>query len=356
LSIELLYKISNQKRSDFKKVNGHLIFIIALSVSILIALPRWLSLFDIVNSQGSEYANVSYGDLIFRFFYLFAISFTILQFNSNWRYRIKRDFSMFLEIVLTFLTHMIFLYGSVRFFLFMYKLVIGISPNKTETGFLYFGYVIVFIILFFVAKILRYQVFREADLLEKKNLKQQGVQNELAALKSQINPHFLFNSLNSLSSIVRENKEARTFVAKLSFMYRYILQSGEKDLVTLKEELKFLESYTHLIKTRYRDNFIIRINISPKLFDKELPVLTLQLLVENAVKHNEISVNNPLVVNIFDENNYLIVENKINPKLTLVDKSGKGLSNIEKRYVLLKNEHILVDNTNNKFRVKLSLN
>lgn len=356
MSIKSLYKISNQKGSNFKKVDGLLIFIIALSVSVLISLPRWLSLFEIVNSQGSEHENASYGDLIFRFFYLFGISYIALQFNSNWRYRIKRDLSLFLEIVITILTHIIFLYGSVRLFLFIYKLLIGVNPNKTETGFLYFGYVIIFIILFFVAKILRYQIFREQDILEKKNLKQQGIQNELAALKSQINPHFLFNSLNSLSSIVRENKEARTFVTKLSFMYRYILQSGDKDLVTLKEELKFLESYTHLIKTRYRDSFIIRINISPKLLDKELPVLTLQLLVENAVKHNEISVNNPLVVNIFDENNYLIVENIINPKLTLVDKSGKGLSNIEKRYFLLKNKHILVDNTNNKFRVKLSLN
>jgi len=355
LSIKFLYKLSKQKRLTLKKISGFLIFIIALAVTILMTLPRVLSLFEIVNSQGGEYANVSYGDIILRFSYLLGISYFILQFNSNWWYQIKISISLFLEIVITFLIHIIFLYGFVKFFLFIYKLSIGLNPNESETGYVYFGYLIVFIILIFIAKILRYQVFREEDKFEKEILKQQGIQSELAALKSQINPHFLFNSLNSLSSLVRENKEAKIFVTKLSFLYRYILQSGEKDLVSLKEELKFLESYTHLIKTRYRDNFSINIDIPNELYDKELPVLTLQLLVENTVKHNEISVNKPLIVTVFTEKDYLIVENKINPRLSIVDNSGQGLSNIDKRCFLLKNKHILIETANNKFVVKIPL-
>ena len=139
-------------------------------------------------------------------------------------------------------------------------------------------------------------------------------------------------------------------------MYRYILQSSDKDLVSLEEELKFLESYIHLIKTRYRDRIIIKVNISDKCFNYEIPVLTLQLLMENCVKHNEISVDNPLEVNIFDEDNYLVVENKINPKLCFVESTGQGLFNIDKRYLLLKGDHISINNLNNIFKVKLPLN
>lgn len=355
MSIQLLYKLSKQKRLTLNKVSGFLIFIIALAVSILMTLPRALSLFEIINYQGSEHANASIADVLLRFFYLLGVSYLILQFNSNWWYQFKVNISLFLEIVITFILHIVFFFFFVRFFLFIYKLILGINPNQSETGYIYFGYVIVFIILVFVAKILRYQVFRENDKLEKEILKQQSAQSELAALKSQINPHFLFNSLNSLSSLVRENKEAKTFVSKLSFLYRYILQSGEKDLVSLKEELKFLDSYTHLIKTRYRDNFSINIDIPNQFLERELPVLTLQLLVENTVKHNEISVNKPLTVNIFIEKEYLIVENIINPKLTTIDSSGQGLSNIDKRCFLLKNKHILIETVNNKFVVKIPL-
>ncbi len=111
-----------------------------------------------------------------------------------------------------------------------------------------------------------------------------------------------------------------------------------------------------MIKTRYRDRIIIKVNISDKCFNYEIPVLTLQLLMENCVKHNEISVDNPLEVNIFDEDNYLVVENKINPKLCFVESTGQGLFNIDKRYLLLKGDHISINNLNNIFKVKLPLN
>ena len=187
-------------------------------------------------------------------------------------------------------------------------------------------------------------------------LKQQSLQNELSALKNQINPHFLFNSLNSLSSLVRENEQATTFVNKLSFMYRYILQSGQVDLTLLKDELKFLESYLYLINTRYREKFEAIIDIEDQYLSEEIPILALQLLVENAVKHNEISTENPLKVKIYSDHKYIIVENKIRVRTSFVDSTGNGLVNLSKRYSLLKKKNIIISNEDQIFKVKLPLN
>lgn len=217
-------------------------------------------------------------------------------------------------------------------------------------------YFVVLVILIFIARILRYQIILQEDIAEKELLKQQSLQNELSALKNQINPHFLFNSLNSLNSLIRDNKKATTFVIILSFMYRYILHSGQQDLVTLKEELKFLESYIYLMKTRYRDRLSIQMDIEDKWLSEDIPALALQLLVENAVKHNEISEINPLKVKLYIEDNYLVVENKIKPRATFVDSTGQGLANIDKRYILLKEKHIVISNLNSIFKVKLPLN
>lgn len=138
-------------------------------------------------------------------------------------------------------------------------------------------------------------------------------------------------------------------------MYRYILQSSSNDLVTLKEELKFLESYIFLIKTRYRDRFNIDIAIDQKLLPEEVPSMSLQLLVENAIKHNEISETHPLSVKVYSQDNSIVVENKIRPRTTFVDSTGNGLANLNKRYLMLKNTQIVISNANTLFKVKLPL-
>ena len=139
-------------------------------------------------------------------------------------------------------------------------------------------------------------------------------------------------------------------------MYRYILQSKEKELVTIQEELTFLQSYIHLIKTRYRNRFEVLISIDNKWLEYTLPILSLQLLVENAVKHNQISKESPLHINIYVENASLIVKNKIKLKKTLVASTGQGLNNINKRYVLLKNKQLVINKSNGFFEVSLPLN
>ena len=138
-------------------------------------------------------------------------------------------------------------------------------------------------------------------------------------------------------------------------MYRYILQSSDRNLVPLKEELKFLDSYIFLIKTRYRDRFEIVIDVDEMLLEERVPPLALQLLVENAVKHNEISEVNPLLVKVYSENGYLCVENEIRLRTTFVDSTGNGLSNLNKGYLLLKERTISITNTDSIFKVKFHL-
>ena len=215
---------------------------------------------------------------------------------------------------------------------FLHPFLVDIPLSDEDKGFLFFRYWILLIVLFFIARILRLQTDQQENRIENERLKQQNLQNELAALKNQIDPHFLFNSLNSLTSLIRDNVKATQFVKKLSYMYRYILQSGDTDLVSIKDELKFLESYAYLIHTRYRDRFDIEIQIEDKYLEEQIPPLALQLLVENAVKHNEISESNPLKVRLYSKNGSLFVENPIRPRTTLAEGTGNGLLNLKKDF------------------------
>ena len=138
-------------------------------------------------------------------------------------------------------------------------------------------------------------------------------------------------------------------------MYRYILQSGEKDLVTLEEELKFTESYAHLIGARYGDNFELKLELTPEVYKLSIPPLCLQLLVENAVKHNEISAQYKLMVHIIAQDNSISVSNKIVPRTHPAESTGHGLANIDQRFKLLKGRSIKIQQQADEFKVSLPL-
>lgn len=176
------------------------------------------------------------------------------------------------------------------------------------------------------------------------------------SLKSQLDPHFLFNSLNVLTSLISENpNQAEKFTTKLSKVYRYVLEQKDKDLIPLEEELKFAKAYMELLKMRFEDG--IKFSIPEIVSDSELKIvpLSLQLLLENAVKHNVITSNNPLEIRIFEENGFLSIENNISPKASLEKSTKIGLKNINQRYSLITNETVEITNYNKIFKVKLPL-
>ncbi|WP_338871955.1 histidine kinase [Spirosoma sp. SC4-14] len=192
--------------------------------------------------------------------------------------------------------------------------------------------------------------------LDKEALRKANLQNQLDSLKSQINPHFLFNSLNSLSALITENPaQAELFVDEISSVYRYLLRNNEDKLTPLRDEMDFIESYVHLLKTRYGSGLQIQISVDSLYDDYLLPPLTLQILIENAVKHNMILAESPLEIDIYIENEELVVQNNLQRKTTKVDSNQIGLANIMAKYTLLGNYQILVQDDEDYFTVRLPL-
>lgn len=327
---------------------------IALLLAVLISLPRNIHLYNMFSEGKMDFSGVWIYDFIFRFFFLALFSWLILQFNANWGYRTIRQ-PFWIKIAIIIAIDIAILFGILALWRILHPVLVDQPLSNDDRGFLRFRYEILLIVLFFIARILRLQTDQQESSIENEKLKQQNLQSELAALKNQIDPHFLFNSLNSLTSLVRDNEAATQFIKKLSYMYRYILQSNDSDLVSVREELKYLESYTYLIKTRYRDRFSIDINIEESYLDERIPPLALQLLVENAVKHNEISESHPLLVKIFSEQGSIFVQNKARPRTTLAEGTGNGLVNLKKRYVLLRKQELKINTENNYFSVELPI-
>jgi two-component system LytT family sensor kinase len=182
-----------------------------------------------------------------------------------------------------------------------------------------------------------YKKYKDS-IIEKEAMQQLSIQQEFETLKSQVNPHFLFNCFNTLSSLISEDKnQAEVFLNELSKVYRYLLRSNEDGLSTLQDELNFILSYYRLLKTRYGDAIEVEIEVDKKYYKYLLPSLSLQLLVENAVKHNVVSKHQPLIIDIFSmEGNKLAVNNNLQLKKVKMPSNNIGLSNIRSKYELLK--------------------
>jgi LytS/YehU family sensor histidine kinase len=191
---------------------------------------------------------------------------------------------------------------------------------------------------------------------EKEMIEQMHLQQEFDNLKQKVNPHFLFNCFNTLSSLISEDKEqAEKFLDELSKVYRYLLRSNENGLSTVEQETRFINSYAKLLNTRYGDGFRLNMSIDPSVKDRQIPSLSLQLLVENAVKHNIISKQSGVEVKINSSpNGYLTVSNNLNKKTRFNGEStGIGLANIREKYKLLNRLDMNVEETQDKFIVTI---
>lgn len=163
------------------------------------------------------------------------------------------------------------------------------------------------------------------------------------ALKNQLDPHFLFNSLNVLTSLIEENPDnAQKFTTSLSKVYRYVLEQKNKDLITVDEELKFAKTYMSLLKMRFEDSIIFDIPEQASNSESKVVPLSLQLLLENAVKHNVVTASKPLHIKIYESDGNLIVENNLQTKQVVKKSSGVGLNNITQRYQLLTNRKVSI--------------
>lgn len=193
----------------------------------------------------------------------------------------------------------------------------------------------------------------KSELLE---LQKENLISQLEALKCQVDPHFLFNSFSTLASIIEENQTTAVwFVQELSRVYRYVLQTRSSSLVTLKEELEFIASYSFLMSKRFGKNLSIHVSVPDSFSSYLVMPFSLQLLVENAIKHNIISKKKPLTISIFVQEGYLVVSNKLQKKALSGPSTHIGLDNITNRYRLISNKNVRIDETDSEFRVQIPM-
>lgn len=215
-----------------------------------------------------------------------------------------------------------------------------------------------FIVVYTLSRIYILAARKEEVERNYEKLKNESLQSQINALYNQINPHFFFNALNSLHALIAEEKKQKSldYLSNLSNVFRYILQSERKELVSLQEELSFLETYRFMLSVKYEERLEIDLQVDPGHLSYQLPVLSLLPLIENVIKHNEISARHPMRISIYSESEpALVIENRKQPKLDEVEKVGIGLKNLSNRFALLVKKEVGIEDAPDFFRVSLPL-
>lgn len=282
---------------------------------------------------------------------IFLLNYRLLKpLEAHYRLNFKKiAISFFLTFLFAFIFAQLFIFTKHTF-----ESQIYIHRRGEDLLFRNFFCSSVVLICIFIMRL----IFQKQTIeIENEKLRSEGLQSQFESLKNQVSPHFLFNSLTALKIMVEDSPSlAKQYISHLSQVLRYTLQSNRKQLVTLGEELEFTESYIFLLRMRYDTNLTIQTEITAEFTDHRLPPLTIQTLVENAVKHNEISKEFPLLISIqTTPNGYLQVTNKIQEKLTPEDGTGIGLTNLSKLYRLLGEYDIQIFKTDLEFKVEVPL-
>ncbi|WP_420153301.1 sensor histidine kinase [Siphonobacter sp.] len=212
-------------------------------------------------------------------------------------------------------------------------------------------------VMFYMFLHLLYQSYQTQQVgVELERIKSDHLEAQFELLRQQVNPHFLFNSLNTLKSMVEsEDEHSVEFILKLSDFYRYTLESRKLDLIPLTDELEIIQSYLFLLKARFDAGIDLTTQVSEATQHSLIPPFTLQLLVENCTKHNVVSLEKPLHIRIYEESGFLVVENDIQLKRGQVASTKMGLENINTRYTHLVEQTIRVESDTDVFRVKLPI-
>lgn len=248
--------------------------------------------------------------------------------------------------------------AAIIFYLF-YIVYLGNSVSEmTASGFMVNLLAPVFTTMFIMSFLFAREFlisYRQAAInLEK--LRSEQLASQYETLKSQVNPHFLFNSLNVLTSLVHQQPDtAVKFIKKLSEVYRFVLDSRKQEVVDLETELRFVKDYMYLQKIRFGENLSCKMEVPAGLMNKMVPPLSIQMLVENAIKHNEVSEDYPLGISITASGDEIVVSNTRRAKLNRESSPGFGLENIKDRYEFLSGRRVIITAGDDKFEVKLPL-
>lgn len=314
----------------------------SIALAILASIPK---LFD-ADSTPSDIVINSSITLMFSVFIWYYNIYSLPKFSSQRTNKSLFNWKLLLSVVLGILIMVILVIGHQELF--------QISKMDAPIMFELRGVLINLIVYMFLHLLFQnYQTQQMGIELERTHAVNLGAQYEL--LKQQVNPHFLFNSLNTLKSMVEiQDPQSADFILKLSDFYRFTLESRKMDLIPLREELQILDSYVYLLKARFEDGFILNNNIDPKQYDSAIPPFTLQLLIENCIKHNVVSLDKPLEIKLYTDGDFLVIENQIQLKRGVLS-TGVGLDNINQRFMHLVHKEIEIDKTETIFKVKIPL-
>jgi two-component system LytT family sensor kinase len=318
-------------------------------IGLLLSSPKFLALRE--NGLAAQFWHFNLAELLFQVFYISGFCYLIFYINLG-----GRNTSITRQILNAFIT----------VFLMVVCCLIGgafqrrVFMNLQFKGLFWSGYFTRFFLsTLFTAIIIKIiYLLRESKQKNKEHnqLKTAYLEAELELLKEQLNPHFLFNSLSSLSGIIKEDPEkAQYFISHLSKIFRYALARPLNQVVSIEEELTMIRSYEQLLKMRFEDAFKLETDVGCDYQYFNMPHLTLQPLLENAAKHNQVSLTKPLTVKIYVENDYLVVENNLQEITEPENSTGIGLTNLNSRFRILMHREIEIQKTTDSFIVKLPL-
>jgi sensor histidine kinase YesM len=309
------------------------LILVALGIGLLLPLIFFI---DMVLEKGK----VDWFQIIFGGFFTFFITVTISFFNSRIAEFLGNKFPwnqgwakrLTIELILTSISAALII-----------SIVVSILYNVTEFEKEYSYKFVIFqnVIIAIILNTILITIMEGRDLfemykysiIEAETLKRQNIESQYTALINQVNPHFLFNSLNVLSFLVSSNPEkAQEFISRFSWIYRYVLDMKDKSLVSLEQEMEFINAYIFLQKLRYEKKLDFRVEIPTRSKEVFVPPLSMQILVENAIKHNEISYQHPMMIEIYIDDDFLVVKNRVKTRLDKEESTGFGLQHLQARY------------------------
>lgn len=333
----------------------------------LLCLLYYLIIFFMDNGYFSDFISgaMSGYNYLLDFICIFLLCFIFIEISVFYNRLIFRKLDIFNQYYQKMLVYSVLLFLINNVLACITSLLLNYLYPADLPGF-YQGLYVFGMLITFISCIYSNTVYVEAFLQvenQKKEMeirlskeKKIATKARLNILKFQFNPHFMFNCFSTLIELISEDQAlASKFAEHLSKVYRYVIQNLDKDVVCIKEELKFLDSYMYMMKIRYENAICIQVSPELETTTGNIPPASLQLLVENAIKHNKISEKLPLVISIYKQGEYIVVENPLQPIVSDFDSTGIGLQNVKDRYSILCDRLPVVCKTSDLFTVKLPI-
>ena len=330
----------------------------ALAITVFMGIPRLviISFLKAKSYPGTD--NISWWDFAQKCLYCFGIACLFLWLNVSGRKIITRfgviDMTRFRSRLAVNLT----LYFIIRFVSLKLNLYGSGAALSEKVGGFMFNITLLLEIIFciLIAEIYRLLVKNQQIRLKNEMLQKVNAETTFEVLKNQVNPHFLFNSLNTINAMIdKDGTAAKKFVTNMSQVYRQVLNSSQRPVVTLVEEMEFAMAYSNMLQERHSGNLAVTIRIADEYLAGLLPPMSVQILLENAIKHNVVSERRPLAVAIKTENGRLIFTNRLQEKKVKEPSTGTGLHNLNQRYNYLCNHGIDIVRADGLFVVSLPL-